>query len=941
MTLADDGARHGQNEAATVTATLALPKDAAAEQNLTLQWVLRDYRRGVIACKEEAIAVAPGVPLQRSYQVPLQDADPRAWVYWLQAVVEKNGVKLAETEQRVYRWRQFTMREQLLFGTWHVAGEQRPTALRPLIVDYLKSFGLRSAQDGSELYQRAGFRATIENGAMTNVRFDGPGATDKDALAGIAKMEEAFKAGGMGYWTHVIDSPAYTIWSLGEETGFYGDWSEAYPWHDQQEGPQEASAWFRQYLQSRYQTLEALNKSWDTAFKAWSDVTYRRKYAYPYGWLFVAPEANVEKNLAPYVDTHAFAEWWVHELVTNNVAGLHEKNPVPLWTKSFEFTFVDWCTAPMTHFCCSIDPHGPALWNAFVRQKTPGAPPCYHLNWGFYDDPRQTDQFWLLGVLSGATYIDNWGETMNWDLTNTRAGLRVRDLANQLKPVANLFLQAYPADDVRVGIYIEDTPWKLCHGRPGYFLKGRAEQAQTYGPTIQSPPGASWLASAEGPLYAALCSAGYAPRFLTADEIPQAKIIFLPYTEALSLDSARRLTEFVNQGGLLVALPRLADYDEGGHPYAQHPGAGLRELFGISVGDDWIGRDSFVPLPGPDDAKRIWAELFQPGAKIPPEQEKQLLSFDLSSSYGGQPVRLVSQAHTAVTTLGTDVKVLSRHEDTQPALTYHQLGKGAALYLNVYRGWPNTLHIATDENDNAFARVLRTLAEYAGVAPDSWCETLDSNGQYAMQLVPFRYIGPKGIVRLVGWYNDWRSPDAETRFIINTPVQAVYDVLTGERLPLRTHLGHPSAFVTVPRGAGRMLAILPYEVTGLTVQAARAQVQAGEPLQVTPALTVSAGAAETHPAHLTVYGPDGQAIPDADRDMLLDGKPVILPTYLDLPPGAYRIEVRDCVSRVAGSCTVHITANPASAKLPAQKPFGWPSWRGATSPWDLRNSNSR
>jgi len=917
LKLTDDGIRHNQNEMAEMTATLTMPKEVSKPGDFTLKWILRDYRRGVIAYKEEAVTVKPGMSLQRTYQVPLLDTDPRAWIYWLQAVVEQRGVKVTETEQRVYRWRPFTMREQLLFGTWHVASGERPTALRPLVVDYLKSFGMRSTSEGGELFQRAGFRATLENGAMTNVRFQGN--------AGIEKMEEAFREGGKGYWARTIDSPAYAIWSLGEETGYYGEWSEAYPWRDKEEAPVEAALWFRQYLQMRYQTIETLNQSWGTAFKAWTEVKYQRKYAYPYGWLFVAPATGVEKNLAPYVDTHAFAEWWVHELVTNNVAGLHEKNPVPLWTKSFEFTFVDWCTAPMTHFCCATDPHGTALWNAYVRGKTPGAPPCYHLNWGFYDDPRQTDQFWLLGVLSGATYIDNWGETMNWDLTYTRAGMRVRDLAQQLKPAANLFLQAYPENDIRVGIFLEDTPWKLSHGRPGYYLKGRAANAQTYGPTIQSPPGASWLSSAEGPLYAALCSAGYAPRFITRNEIAKAKIIFLPYTEALSQESARQLKDFVNQGGTLVALPRLADYDEGGHPYDVHPGAGMRELFGATVGDDWIGRNAYVPLPGRNDAKRIWAELFQPGVIITPEQEAQILSFDLSYSFGGQPVRLVSNAHMPMTPVAADVKVLSRYEDTQPALTFRKVGKGTAIFLNVFREWPNLLHIPTDENDNAFARVLHTLTEYAGVTPDSWFETLDSNGQYAAQLVPFRYTGAKSVVRLVGLYNDWRSADAETRFIVNTPVQAVYDVLTGERLPLRMHLGHPCTLVNVPRGEGRMLAVLPYEVMGVHLTPTRAQIEAGEPVRITATLTVSAGTADIHPAHLTVFAPDGQAVPDADRDILLDGSPIILPTYLDLAPGVYHIAVRDCVTRVTGNCSIRITTT--HVKLPAEKPFGWPSWR--------------
>jgi hypothetical protein len=628
------------------------------------------------------------------------------------------------------------------------------------------------------------------------------------------------------------------------------------------------------------------------------------------------------------VDTHAFAEWYVHNQVTSTVAGLREVNPVPAWTKSYEFTFLDGADAPITHFLAATDPHGTALWNAYIRRQTPGAPPCFHLNWGFFDDRRQMLQFWLLGVLSGSTYIDNWGPAMNWDFTYTTAGVELRDLARQLEPAANLILQARMVEDTRVGIFLEETPWKLAHGRPGYFLKGRAADAATFGPTIQSPPGASWLASAEGPLYSALTDAGYSPCYLKRDEIDKARINYLPYTEALSRESAAALKEFVNQGGILVALPRLAEYDEAGHPYDSLPGAGMQELFGLTVEDAWVGRQSFVNLPGPNDAAKVWIENWQIGQPLPPEQKAEILSFNNPSSYAGQSVRLIADSHQAVKGVAEGTKVLSTYEDGVPALTYRKTGKGAAIFLNVYRGWPPTLHVPADEGDVAFARTLATLAAYAGVEPDAWFETLDSNGTFAPELAHFNYTSPKGLVRLRAVYNDWRSPDVEARFLINTnlPVAAVYDVLTGERLALRSHLGRPCAFVSVPRGTGRMLAILPYEVTAVTLKATRAQVQAGEPVELAATVAVSQGPADEHPGELTVFGPGGQPVKDAARHVTLDGTPVRVPTYLDLPAGDYRFVVQDGATRKSASCTVRVAAHPAAAGLPPEAPFGWPSW---------------
>jgi formylglycine-generating enzyme required for sulfatase activity len=919
LKLTGDSQRQGQGGTATVTASLTAATNATAG-DYALQWVLRDYRRGVIDFRQEKVALAPGATLEKTFPVALLDTDTKAWVYWVQATLTRNGRPIATAEERAYRWRPFTMREDLVFGTWHVKSDDRPEGSRPLVAAYLRAMGMRSSlEEASEVFQRAGMRATTEHRKMTAVSFTDANPTNMTANW----LQDGRKGFGRNF-----DSPSFAVWSLGEETGFNGNWSEAYPWRDKEQGPEYAAFWFREYLKKRYASLEALNASWKSAFKDWKEIQYLRKYAYPYGWLFVKPSKEVEKNLAPYVDTHAFAEWYVHNQVTSTVAGLREVNPVPAWTKSYEFTFLDGADAPITHFLAATDPHGTAMWNAYIRRQTPGAPPCFHLNWGFFDDRRQMLQFWLLGVLSGATYIDNWGPAMNWDFTYTTAGVELRDLAKQLEPAANLILQARMVEDTRVGIFLEETPWKLAHGRPGYFLKGRAADAATYGPTIQSPPGASWLASAEGPLYSALTDAGYSPCYLKRDEIAKAKIIYLPYTEALSLESATALKAFVNQGGILVALPRLAEYDEGGHPFESLPGAGMQELFGLTLEDSWVGRQSIVTLPGPNDAAKVWIENWQIGQALPPEQKAEILSFNSPSSYAGQPVRLIADTHQAVKSVAEGTKVLSKHEDGVPALTYRKTGKGAAIFLNVYRGWPPNLHVPADEGDVAFARALATLAAYAGVEPDAWFETLDSNGTFAPELAHFNYTSPKGLVRLRAVYNDWRSPDVEARFLINTnlPVAAVYDVLTGERLALRSHLGRPCAFVSVPRGTGRLLAILPYEVTAVTLKAARTQVQAGEPVELTATVAVAQGPADEHPGELTVFGPDGQPVKDAARHVILNGTPIRVPTYLDLPAGDYRFVVQDGATRKSASCTVRVTANPVAAGLPAEAPFGWPSW---------------
>ena len=97
------------------------------------------------------------------------------------------------------------------------------------------------------------------------------------------------------------------MFSMGEESGF-GRWSESYPWRDKEAAPEECNKWFRHYLKTLYKNIRELNLAWGKAFASWNELKVLRKYAQPYGWMFVPPPRDLEPNLTPYVDTHAFHE---------------------------------------------------------------------------------------------------------------------------------------------------------------------------------------------------------------------------------------------------------------------------------------------------------------------------------------------------------------------------------------------------------------------------------------------------------------------------------------------------------------------------------------------------------------------------------------------------------------------------------------------------------
>jgi len=88
-------------------------------------------------------------------------------------------------------------------------------------------------------------------------------------------------------------------------------------------------------------------------------------------------------------------------------------------------------------------------------------------------------------------------------------------------------------------------------------------------------------------------------------------------------------------------------------------------------------------LPDFDDSAKIIYEYYRPGEELPAEQKADVLAFNMPSSYAGQPVRLASLAHQRLKSVDAGTKVLARHENDEPAVTFRKHGEGVAIFLNV------------------------------------------------------------------------------------------------------------------------------------------------------------------------------------------------------------------------------------------------------------------
>jgi beta-galactosidase len=173
------------------------------------------------------------------------------------------------------------------------------------------------------------------------------------------------------------------------------------------------------------------------------------------------------------------------------------------------------------------------------------------------------------------------------------------------------------------------------------------------------------------------------PDDVTGDKLGQYKILFLPYPVMLSRDVAEGVVRYIRNGGTAVAEARLAWNDERGFSSDEVPGFGLAELFGARekiirpVEKPTLVVESPTDLPGMQAGESVTAEAFE------------------------ETLEPLGDAH-----------VLARFADREPAIVSKSLGKGKTILVGSF------LALAYQRAlDPSTKRLLLALARAAGVSP--------------------------------------------------------------------------------------------------------------------------------------------------------------------------------------------------------------------------------
>jgi len=466
-----------------------------------------------------------------------------------------------------------------------------------------------------------------------------------------------------------------------------------------------SQARFRQWLEARYKTIDALNAAWYRRFDRWDEVSPPRastilSYTDYLDWrMFIADK--LAGDLKTRVDairsadsSHAITSHAaVPGLFTSPTDGYGEPDD---WKMSATADFFGTSLYPKHSESTRPWPY-PQLAAALDFTRSAG----HTYGKGFWigelqagqgvtgmriADPVDShdEQFWMWQALAhGAREIAVYAwypmssgyESGGYGLINLDGSVTDRaraagQLAGTVEKYAADFLSAQPAP-ASVGILSNRLSSMVGGAEPSLSRLGNAERDSLMG------------------LYRAFFEQQIPvdfvdPSDVTRGRLAQYKILFLPFPVMLSRDVAEGVERFVKNGGTAVAEARLAWNDERGAASDIVPGAGLDDVFGA--------REKMIR---PFEKLHLFVE---PSPELPGFAPREMISTtafeeDLDPLPGA--------------------RVLARFSDGAAGVVANTYGRGKAILIGSFPALSYQR-----EHDGSTRRLFLALAESAGVKPE-------------------------------------------------------------------------------------------------------------------------------------------------------------------------------------------------------------------------------
>ena len=237
------------------------------------------------------------------------------------------------------------------------------------------------------------------------------------------------------------------------------------------------------------------------------------------------------------------------------------------------------------------------------------------------------------------------------------------------------------------------------------------------------------------------------------------------------------------------------------------------------------------------------------------------------------------------------------YPDGAPAIVVNRVGKGRAIYLNGFLGY------------NLPSRVLmRNILTAAGLPVPI---RITSGGREHMGYESARFR--KGPIEIVGILR-LRQEDGPTQVSLGQ-TSHLYNVRSKE------YFGRTDrASLDLTQKAAAVLAMLPYEITGVEAEAQPAKVNAGDKVGL-QARVLAAGAPGDHVLRMEVYDPSNRLSRAYSDNVLARGGTWqrTLQTALNEQPGRWRIVVQDVLSGKTAETFFHVRS-PSSGPWREERP---------------------
>ncbi len=421
------------------------------------------------------------------------------------------------------------------------------------------------------------------------------------------------------------------------------------------------AARFQEWLRERYGSLEALNEAWGTVF--WSAI-YRSWDEIPLPW--AAPAEHNPAHLLDFLrfGTDSFRQYQQlqidilrkhapGQLITHNYMPFHSRE-LNFYDLAAPLDFVSWDNY---HFYGAT----PALvaathdlyWGMKARNYWVMEQQVSQVNWAPYNPVFRPNEVGLKVWQSVAHGADGilyfaWRATtrgaeiyhsglLDYSNRPTRGYEEARQIGQILQRLAPYLEGSVPPAEVAI-LHDYASRWSLDiqpHNRD-------LADDETFRRALMGPYEALWARNIPVHILRAAPEA----------DLSVYKLVILPALNLVGPELARRLVDYVQGGGTLIATARTGFKDEYGRVPGQPPGH-LADLLGVVV-------EEFDSLP-PDRHNRV-RFVYGPTGSVPVS-----LWMEVLQPTGAQPLAVYEEDFYA----------------ERPAATISGVGRGRALYVGV------------------------------------------------------------------------------------------------------------------------------------------------------------------------------------------------------------------------------------------------------------------